>query len=204
MVFVQCPRLSLYGSGLQIQIGPLSLHFPFFFFFFFLHYNPKHHRSPSPGIPPYHRSLFLYFHTRSLSTLDGSNLLYYSSGVMCVVDTTTKERKYLTCSNSSNAVITSSTLSSAGLFFATDEPNFFCLTNDFQILSYPVLVSTRIYSAMCATDTHLLLFCENGDKSLLALSSILASACPSTTSSSTNCSPCSPERSSPRSPACPK
>ena len=70
MVFVQCPRLSLYGSGLQIQIGPLSLHFPFFFFFFFffLHYNPKHHRSPSPGIPPYHRSLFLYFHTLSLNS----------------------------------------------------------------------------------------------------------------------------------------
>ena len=114
--------------------------------------------------------LFFCTSTRALSPLDGSNLLYYSSGVMCVVDTTTKERKYLTCSNSANAVITSSTLSSAGLFFATDEPNFFCLTNDFQILSYPVLVSTRIYSAMCATDTHLLLFCENGDKSLLVLS----------------------------------
>ena len=88
---------------------------------------------------------------------------------MCVVDTSTKERKYLTCSNSPNAVITSSTLSSSGLFFATDEPNFFCLTNDLQVLSYPVLVSSRIYSAMCATDTHLVLFCENGDKSRRAL-----------------------------------
>lgn len=62
MVFVHSPRLSLYGSGLQIQIGLLSLHF----FFFSLHNNPKHHRSPSPGIPPHHRSLFLYFHARSL------------------------------------------------------------------------------------------------------------------------------------------